>query len=112
MNSVDELYEHSLESYIADSLIESYSNVAGFRLKECNFTANKFYINGLIYFNSGKTRETIYTFNEAFKDVTNNKIKLKGFNEKLGLDSQFIITGYTEKTNRTLITEAFDYSNK
>jgi hypothetical protein len=102
-NDVDELREESLESMISDSLIELYGNVAGFRLKDCSYSDNKFMVEGVIHFTSGNTRKTTYTFNEALVEA--DKITLRGLNEKLGNDKQFFITGYTE--NKTFITESF-----
>ena len=105
---VDELKETALESMISDSLVEMYGNVAGFRLKDCSYADNKFMVEGVIHFASGKTRNTTYTFNEAFIDA--NKVTLRGLNEKLGADKQFYITGYSE--NKTFITESFKTAKK
>ena len=107
-SEVDELKEAALESMISDSLVEMYGNVAGFKLKDCSCTDNKFLVEGVIYFTSGNTRNTTYTFNEA--SVETDKVTLRGLNEKLGLDKQFSITGYTE--NRSFITESFVVAKK
>lgn len=109
MNGLEELQESSLEKFISDSLVEAYGNVAGFRLAECTYLNEVFRVNGTIYFTSGNTRKTTYTFSEASTDQ-NGKTKLCGLNEKLGLDKQFIITGYTDKASKTFITESFTYS--
>ena len=99
---VDELQEAALESMISDSLVEMYGNVAGFRLKDCSYADNKFMVEGVIHFASGKTRNTTYTFTEAFVD--SDKITLRGLNEKLGTEKHFYIAGHTE--NKTFITES------
>lgn len=101
-NDVEELKEDLLECMISDSLVEMYGNVAGFRLKDCTCVGNKFIVEGVIHFTSGKTRNTTYTFTEAF--VSADKITLRGLNEKLGLDKHFYIGGRTE--NKTFITES------
>ena len=101
--SVDELQEDALEYMMSDALVELYGNVAGFRLKECSYSDNKFMVEGVVHFTSGNTRKIAYTFNEAL--VEDGKITLRGLNEKLGLDKQFFIVGRTE--NKTLITESF-----
>ena len=101
-SDVDELKEGTLESMISDSLVEMYGNVAGFRIKGCSCEDNKFMIEGVIHFTSGRTRNTTYTFNEAF--VENDKVIMRGLNEKLGADKRFYITGYAE--NKTFITES------
>jgi hypothetical protein len=102
-NDVDELKEDDLEYMMSDALVELYSNVAGFRLKDCSYSNNKFMVEGIVHFTSGNTRKIAYTFNEAL--VEDGKITLRGLNEKLGSDKQFFIVGRTE--NKTLITEAF-----
>ena len=79
-----------------------YKNVAGFRLKDCSYNDNKFMVEGVIHFTSGKTRNTTYVFNEAFVDAGN--ITLRGLNEKLGADKHFYIAGRAE--NKTFITES------
>jgi hypothetical protein len=103
-SNVDELQEGALESMISDSLVEMYGNVAGFRLKDCSYADKKFMVEGVIHFTSGNTRNTTYTFNEAFVKADN--ITLRGLNEKLGMDRHFYITGRTE--NRTFITESLN----
>lgn len=104
MADVEELNESSLEALVSDSLVESYGNVAGFKLTECSQADNKFTVNGTIFFTSGNTRKTSYVFSESYNSE-DGKIGLVGLNEKLGLDKQFTLTGRIE--NKTLITESF-----
>lgn len=99
---VDELQEAALEAMLSDSLVEMYGNVAGFRIRDCSCVDNKLMVEGVIHFTSGKTRNTAYTFNEAF--VKAGEITLRGLNEKLGTDKHFYIAGHTE--NKTFITES------
>ena len=101
--NIDEIQESALETLISSSLVEAYGNVAGFRLTECTYADNKFKIDGTIYFTSGNTRKTTYTFSESTK--SDEKISLCGLNEKLGLEKQFMLTGRID--NKTLITESF-----
>jgi hypothetical protein len=108
MTSMEDLQESTLESLISDSLVESYGNVAGFRLTECDYTDKKFNVNGTIFFSSGNTRKTTYTFTEALS--TEGKVSLHGLNEKLGLDKQITMTGRCE--NKTFITESFKQNKK
>lgn len=110
MSNIEELNESSLEALISNSLVESYGNVSEFKLSECAYLDNKFTVSGTIHFNSGNTRETTYTFNESC-EVEEGKIGLKGLNEKLGLDKQFMITGYTN-SNKTFIVESFKATKK
>lgn len=108
MNGLEELHEASLEALISKSLVETYKNIAGFRLSDCNYFNEAFKVNGTIYFTSGKTRKTTYAFTEAYNKE--NKIILRGLNEKLDLDKQFTITGSIDKANKTFITESFKSS--
>lgn len=103
--SIDDLHEPVLEALISSSLVEAYGNVAGFRLTECEYLNEKLNVNGTIYFTSGNTRKTTYSFTEAF--VENDNVKLYGLNEKLGLDKKFTITGKIDNVNKTFITESF-----
>lgn len=103
MENLEELQESALESLISNSLIESYKNVAGFRLKDCNYLDEKFTVNGIIHFTSGKTRKTTYTFTEALEN--GDLVTLQGINEKLGHDKKFILVGRNQ--DKTFITESF-----
>ena len=107
MEGVDELQESALETLISSSLVEAYGNVAGFKLAECAYANNKLTVDGTIYFTSGNTRKTTYTFTESVVS-TKGKVSLHGLNEKLGLDKQFVLTGRID--NKTLITESFKYN--
>lgn len=100
---LDDVDEATLESLIANSLVEAYSNVAGFRLTECSYNGNEFAASGTIYFVSGNTRQTTYSFSEV--KLHESAISLRGVNTKLGLDKQFTLTGRIN--NKTLITESF-----
>ncbi len=110
MADVEELQEAALEKLISDSLVESYGNVAGFRLADCAYENKKFTVDGTIFFTSGKKRQTSYVFSEALT-INDGKVSLHGLNEKLGLDKQFTITGYTN-TSKTFITESFRTNKK
>lgn len=106
MSDIEELQESALETLISTSLTEAYENVAGFRLTECTYLNETLNIDGTIYFTSGNTRKTTYKFTEAYTDK-NAKVKLRGLNEKLGIDKQFILLGSIDKTNKSFIAESF-----
>jgi len=103
MHDVDELQEAVLESLISDSLVKTYGNVAGYRLTNCSYINESLNIAGTIYFTSGNTRKTTYSFYEA--GTENDKVTLIGLNEKLGHGKQFELTCSIK--NKTLITESF-----
>lgn len=104
MQGVEELQEAVLESLISESLVEAYGNVAGYRLTNCSYLGESLTVDGTIYFTSGNTRKTTYTFNESCV-ASDGKISLRGLNEKLGVDKQFTLIGRID--NKTLITESF-----
>lgn len=105
MSDIEELHEASLEKFISDSLIETYGNVAGFRLTGSEYLDESLKVNGTVYFTSGASRKLTYAFSEAYED--DHKVKLCGLNEKLGLDKRFTLTGKIDETNKTFITESF-----
>ena len=111
VSTLEELHEASLEHQIANSLITAYGNVAGFKLQNCSYLKEQLNLDGIIYFTSGNTRKTTYTFTEALSDKT-GKINLTGSNKKLGLDKQFTITGRVDKKSKTFITESFNQKIK
>jgi hypothetical protein len=107
VNGLEALSEAVLEKLITRSLVESYSNITGFKLEECLDFENSLAITGTIKFDSGKTRKTTYTFTEAIT-TEEGKTKLYGFNEKLGIAKHFAITGHVDASSKTFIAESFD----
>lgn len=107
--NLEDLHEASLEKLISDTLVEAYGNIANYKLTDCEYANEKLNINGTIYFTSGNTRKTTYTFSEAFA-VQDGRMGFKGLNEKLGLDKQFKLVGKIDKANKTFIAESFDYN--
>ena len=103
IDNLDEIKDSVLESLISESLIDTYKNVAGFRLKECSYLNEQLNVEGTICFTSGKTRNTTYAFNEAMID--GDKVSFTGSIKKLGEDKKFIVTG--SNTNKTFIAESF-----
>lgn len=110
MNKVEELQESVLEQQIATSLVKEYKNVAGFKLTNCTYLNEKFNVEGRVFFTSGRARNITYAFSEAL--LENNKVRLFGINEKLGLKNQFTITGYADKNSKNFIIESFEKINK
>lgn len=109
MEQLEDIHEESLEKFITESLTKSYSNVAGYKISSCDYLNEKLSVSGTIYFNSGNTRNTTYTFSEAV--INNENVTLTGLNEKLGVDKKFTITGKIDTTTKTLITESFSKNN-
>lgn len=109
MDGVEELQEADLEKLISTSLVETYGNVENFKLTSCSYLNEQLQLDGIINFCSGNTRTATYVFNKAYFEGGKN-FSMTGFNEKLGSDKQFTITG--KKTNNTFIVESFKQTKK
>ena len=108
MENLDEINENALEALIAQSLIESYKNVAGFRLTGCEYLNEELTISGKVFFESSNTRELAYKFTSALTE--NKEITFTGLNEKLGTDKRFSLAGKTK--NNVFIAESFKQIKK
>lgn len=108
MEELEELNENTLEALVAQSLIEGYKNVTGFRLVECAYADSKLKIAGKVFFESGNVREISYTFDKASKD--DEKIIFEGLSEKLGNGKSFVLTGKAD--NKAFIAESFTMTKK
>jgi hypothetical protein len=106
MEGIDNIKENVFEGLISKALIESYSNVAGFKLTDCAYVNNKLAIYGTVLFESGKTRNISYLFTEALSK--DNKVTFRGASKKLGADKYFTVSGKTEKN--TFIAESLRVS--
>ena len=105
MGELEELQESTLETNIADTLIEADSNIAGFRLSEClyNEDVNKLVITGKTYTTSGEVNPVSYVFTEAYK-TSEGKVELHGINKNLEENIKLVLLGKVNE--RTFITES------
>ena len=111
IESLNDIDDSSLNNKISSYLSEVYSNVKGFKATSCSQEKNNcLVVEGIINFNSGKTKNTKFTFKPVY--CKKNKVLLKGFNESLtGNDNKaFMIAG--KINNNNLITESFKYRYK
>lgn len=99
--SLEDLNEEAFNKHVTAYLTEVYSNVKDFVATECNLESNKLIIEGLITFNSGRTKVTTF----VFEDINN---KLAGTNKELAENASFVLNYKLE--NKTLITESLQYS--
>lgn len=104
MSGIDNLNEELLESFIADSLIENYKHIAGFRITNCEYLNEQLLVLGQVYLTSGANRPTSYIFNAA--TLNNGKCVLSGLNESLKSHKNITVTGNIDES-RTFITETF-----
>ena len=110
MNDLDELHESALEVLISNALVEAHEDIAGFRLKECEYVNEALSIYGNVHFTSGKTETATYVFTEAF--VHKNKdIEFRGLSESLNSGRQLVtLSGNIQSANKTFIAESFTYN--
>jgi hypothetical protein len=90
------------ESY----LTEVYSNVKSFETTGCNLENSKLMIEGIITFNSGKTKSTTFIY-EATK-VEDKSIVLEGLNADFATEKAFVLNCKLDTAN-CLIVESLNY---
>ena len=105
---LEDLHEESLNKHISDYLTEVYANVKDFKATNCSFKGNTLVVEGIINFNSGKSRTTKFEFNESKNDEL-GKIILEGYNKELAEDSHFTLNCLLEDSGKCLVTEGFGY---
>lgn len=100
-NSFDELGESYLKSV--------YENVRSYKTTAVSSKGNTLVVEGLIKFNSGKTKPTKFVF-EANTATKNNKLRFIGENKQITRGRKaFTITGKLNE-NKSFITERFNYN--
>lgn len=95
----EEKFDESVNKYLK----EVYENVSNFKTTACKSKEASFVIEGLITFNSGKCKNTVFVF-----EAVNNT--LVGKNADLAEDKAFTLS--YKITDNKLITESFKYSYK
>ncbi len=104
----EDLHEESLNKHISDYLTEVYANVKNFEATNCSFKGNTLVVEGIINFNSGKSRTTKFEFTES-KDSELGRVILEGYNKELAEDSHFTLNCLLENSGKCLVTEGFGY---
>ena len=106
-NSIFEMLEDfdevSMNSCMTKALTEVYSNVKNFEMTECSLNESSLVVEGKINFNSGKARETSFTFTEGKEPKV-----LCGINEDLDKDGSFNICYGID--NNKMFVENLKYS--
>ncbi len=100
---LEDFDEVSMNSCMTKALTEVYSNVKNFEMTECSLNESSLVVEGKINFNSGKTRETSFTFTEGKEPKV-----LCGINEDLDKDGSFNIC-YGIDNNKVFV-ESLKYS--
>lgn len=113
----DEEVEYDVEDFDSDSFDELgesylksvYENVRSYKTTDASSKGNTLVVEGLIKFNSGKTRPTKFVF-EANTATKNNKLRFIGENKQITRGRKaFTITGKLNE-NKSFITERFNYN--
>jgi len=97
----EDLDEKSLDENINKYMTEVYANVKKYNTTECSLVNNKLVVEGVIEFNSGKTKNTKFTFRGNSANV------LKGMNEGLADDTEFSLN--FKNDSGILVTESIAY---
>lgn len=107
---IDEFSEEEFDEMGESYLKEVYENVSSYKTTSVASSKNKLFVEGLITFNSGKSKKTSFVF-EA-KDVTKKgKVRFIGENKQITRGSKaFILTGTVN--NKNFLTESFRYNYK
>lgn len=113
----DEEVEYDVEDFDSDSfddlgesyLKSVYENVSSYKTTDVSSKGNTLVVEGLIKFNSGKTKPTKFVF-EANTATKNNKLRFIGENKQITRGRKaFTITGKLNE-NKSFITERFNYN--
>ena len=100
---LEDFDEVSMNSCMTKALTEVYSNVKNFEMTECSLNESSLVVEGKINFNSGKARETSFTFTEGKEPKV-----LCGINEDLDKDGSFNICYGID--NNKMFVESLKYS--
>lgn len=105
---VDEFEEESFDELGESYLKKIYGNVESFKTTNVSSTKDKLIIEGLIKFNSGKSKNTTFIF-ESKLITKSGKVKFLGENKEITKGKKaFIIKGSIQ--NKKLITESLTYN--
>lgn len=107
---VDEFDDESFDKLTESFLKQNYSNIDSYKTKNVTSKGNKFFVEGIIKFESGKERKTSFLF-EAVKASRNNKIRLIGENINFAKDHKSLsLVGSVD--SKQLISESLAYNYK
>ena len=98
----DETFNKLTENYLTNV----YSNVKSFKTTQCDLKNGKLVVEGIITFNSGKTKPTSFEY-EA-KVNADKQIILEGLNADFANEKAFILSCKVDTANR-LVVESLSY---
>jgi hypothetical protein len=101
-----EEFDEAFDAHVTNYLQEVYSNIQSYNSINCSISKNKFVVEGIIKFKSGKEKATKFTFNPS--RTINGSIIFRGMNEGLTSEkSAFRLACKSE--DKKLVTEGFSY---
>ena len=98
----DETFNKLTENYLTNV----YSNVKSFKTTQCDLKDGKLVVEGIITFNSGKTKPT--TFEYEAKINADKQVILEGLNADFASEKAFILSCKVDTNNR-LVVESLSY---
>lgn len=98
----DETFNKLTENYLTNV----YSNVKSFKTTQCDLKNGKLVVEGIITFNSGKTKPT--TFEYEAKVNADKQVILEGLNADFASEKAFVLNCKVDTANR-LVVESLSY---
>lgn len=98
----DETFNKLTENYLTNV----YSNVKSFKTTQCDLKNGKLVVEGIITFNSGKTKPT--TFEYEAKVNADKQVILEGLNADFASEKAFVLNCKVDTNNR-LVIESLSY---
>lgn len=106
---IDDFDEESFDGLGESYLKKVYENVSSYKTSNVSMKDNSLIVEGIITFNSGKTKKTNFIF-EAKTATKNKKLRFVGENKQITRGRKaFTLTG-TLNENKSFITEKFNYN--
>lgn len=106
---IEDFDEESFDGLGESYLKEVYDNIESYKTSEVSMKGNSLVVEGVIKFNSGKSKKTKFVF-EAKTATKNNKLRFIGENKQITRGRKaFTLTG-TLNENKSFITEKFNYN--
>jgi len=103
----DEFDEESFDQMGESYMRKVYDNIKSYKTTSVKESADTLIVEGLITFDSGNTKKTVYTFSNP-KMLKGNKVVLEGFNKTFSKTKKaFSLKGKID--NKKFITESLGY---
>lgn len=103
---VEDFNEKDFNKFTENYLTNVYSNVKSFEATDCSLNGNKLIVEGVIRFNSGKTKNTTFTYET--KRIIGKALVLEGLNTDFTSEKAFTLNCKVDSEN-CLIVESLNY---